>query len=150
MEKLGTGIIKRASVDDALSNLSKGLRRDEEKVKHNINVAWGSYTEALATARKNKGALDNTAGKNLKRKLDSIEADHQKDAAAGRGSFEASEQKRERAREEYKRELEHNQELFDRDALEAANHFRQQSGEFIETYTTANGATIENFRATHP
>jgi hypothetical protein len=148
--KIGSGIIKRALVDNALDNLSANLRKDEIKVRHNINVAWNSYAEALATAGKAKSELDRTAEKNLKNKLNQIDVDHQKLAAAGKGSFEQSEQKREKARQEYKRELEHNQENFDRDAREAAEEFRRQTGEAIEAFTTDIGITVDNFRAAHP
>jgi hypothetical protein len=148
--RLGTGIIKREAVDTSLTNLGSGLRKAREKVEQNINVAWGSYADALSTAAKSQKEADKTASNTLKQDLDHIEVAHQKSVVAGKGNFEAAEQKREAARSNYKRELEHSQENFDRKALEAAGEFRRLTGEFLEDFAADVNDVVENFRASHP
>ncbi|GAJ04772.1 unnamed protein product, partial [marine sediment metagenome] len=39
---------------------------------------------------------------------------------------------------------------FEQERLDAANKFRTKSGEYIDTFATAIGTTVENFKSAHP
>lgn len=143
--------IKRSEVDHALDNLTSGLWNNVAKLKHNINLAWGQFVEAVKTAKKNCDSLTKAAEKNRKDKLNQAEADYNQRARAPEGaSYESYQQERAKIKDDCTAETEHANTLFDQQRQEAANKFRTRSGDLIDTFATEIGNTVENFKSAHP
>ena len=143
--------IKRSEVDNALNNLAEGMRKDEGKLRHNINLAWAQFTEAVKTAKKNCDTLVKAAEKNRKEKLNQAEADYNQQARGPEGaSYEAYQQGRAKIKDDCTAEIEHANTLFEQERQDAANKFRTKSGEYIDTFATAISTTVENFKSAHP